>query len=388
MNSGGNARHQQDVDVFLAGLGRFRRRLARLEFVRLLPAAAVAALLVTAVAALAGPRVRIHLLPVLLVGGFVSMAAAAIVAAVRNRSLSDTAALVDRRFHLDDSVLSALVVIDDGDEMSGLVVADAVRRLADCTPQALAVQPPRTLTWLAAIGVIGTLAATLGRAVPARTLPQGGDGVGGMATTGPADGPAPAQRRTDQPGTNIQGAAARPQPSSEARAVTDAASPGAPRHDSQHDVQHDAQDQAHRAETRSTDNSPSGDMRQRPGLPAATRGNDAPTASTHTTPRDGGNGKTRAANATSGNGHGASAGGSTPTGNPGLGAGGVNGGARAAAAQTLRAGGTAASDADYAVRFRAAWDRAESAVARERVPAGRRAYVHDYFVAIRPHEVP
>jgi hypothetical protein len=39
------------------------------------------------------------------------------------------------------------------------------------------------------------------------------------------------------------------------------------------------------------------------------------------------------------------------------------------------------SDAE---RFRRAQDRAESSIAQERIPAGLRRYVRDYFLAIRP----
>jgi hypothetical protein len=362
-------------------LRRFRRRLASVAFVRLVPAVTLLAVLATETAVVGAHLTGRHAAIVFVVAVALALALAGWLAAWRTRSLPGTAATLDRLFHLDDALLTAVAFADHPDPVSNLVVADAVGRLNALAPRDLPLEPPPGLRWMAALGAIALVVGLM---------------LGRQALLRESSGGAPGQSAREAEGTSVPSRA----PATAAAVV--GATPrerqdhaGAVQHDPAAGTRPDAlpRDVRDRPERQpSEERSNPADGRSGNGAKAgagadarhADSRTDAPPASRS---RGGAGDAQRSAASAAHNDRGGGRGSGIAT-RAGTGAGGANGALRAPAPADSNTMHIPVDDARYAARFRAAWSRAEAPLAQERLPAERRAYVRDYFLAIRPSGTP
>jgi len=350
----------------------FQRRVQRVIFLRSLPATgAVAAL--TMVIVLMRLQVSAMASALSMAAALVgAIAAAALIAIIRCPSPGATAALVDARFALLDRMVTALQFAEDEDPVAEHVVGDAAWHLGRLEPAMLDGRGPMRPVWAlaaavaAVVGVVIAMPAWIGSPWP----PSDGAAAASAAATGSPLSDA-ARGRARSPRTPAA-ASGSPAPNSQ---------PEAPQTERAHSAlmaeptRSDSRPEAGRGEStaRTADaNQTVATASANNGLPAA--------ASRGETPASGGTGANARAAASAGS------------------RSGRGGGATAAAATAVhRAGGvadgavTAASDpspspvpAIDATRYRLAAARAEAAIAQHRVPASLRAYVRDYFLALRP----
>ena len=308
----------------------------------------------------------------------------AIAAAMRRApTLSDTAAIVDRRQRLESRAATALQFAAHEDPVSLLVVRDATVRLGACEPAAVfPVELPHRWPWMlgGAAAASMLVALTLGGAAGSRPTGGAGAGVGaagGTAQTRSSNGSPevvsspPAATPVERPGPG----AVAPRDSVAAADMPDnrstTATPGR------------TGDDRERASTASRATSPPGLANRAPA--------DASGASSGSSPSTGGpaaagarsSGPAGAAASVMSGGGGAGAGTARSV---AKGAGGIKGGTLASPNPDASLAATAASMPRGSARYRAEWERGQAAIARERVPPALRKYVRDYFDAIRPRQ--
>jgi hypothetical protein len=282
-----------------------------------------------------------------------AVAIAALPSLVRVPGVRTIAAAIDTRLRLQDRTVTAVQMLDDADPMARLVVRDAAKRLAS-------VSPGRVFPFEAPLHFRGALAGALGATVlfvvmiagrgQAGAPPNDSDGIrsAGAAQSGRMGKP-PSNARVAE-GAAPSAAAAQPTASSPTPAT---------REDTPIGRESAKNDPAEQTPARSGSTPRAVDAVR----PAPARDVGAAAGA-----RDSGRGATgfaeRAAAA----------------------AGGVNGAVDANPADATRRAARAAAPAVAAYRdqYRIASDRAQSAVAQERLPARLRTYVKRYFVAIHP----
>jgi hypothetical protein len=368
MNSGPHP----DTARFLNQLMRFRRRLAVVSFVSHLPTAAAVSLVATGGTALAAHPIANQQPLWLAAGVALTLAVAGIIARARTPSLARAAATLDRRFRLDDRAVTALDFARDSGAVSQLIVTDASAHLAAHAPQELSLQFPRRFGWLSAGVVAVFLAVVVGRSplspdahTPGQD-PAAKTGKGASGVTRPAPSPAPTDSEAKAEGAaasrgSVNEPSARAGQKESSLTAQTRANPTLDRSAAQaKSSQGESPSRAVAAEARG------GDRANTPGPSGALTSGSVPRSGT---------GDAR-------NNRGAGLGGG-PVAGADAGTGGASGAARSTA---LPPPPTRQPDADssYAARFRRAWTHEESPAAQERIPAGRRAYVRDYFLAIRP----
>jgi hypothetical protein len=338
-------------------LARFCRRVSFLLFAKSFCIAGSVALVVAAgvVAGLhafsAGPSIVVAIAAAL-------VTAAAATAALRPSNRA-TAAVIDRRLHLQDRIVTAVQCQSGGDAFSRLVVQDAVERLSAISPsEAFPFQMP-----LARRGAVLTSAALTVSVVIVATMAPGWRGAKTnpgtpMSGDGPAS-PARSAKSAVAPGSTsvAEAPTASPRtrvgPSSEAVLPPRSISPPAG------------------AEQRPL----GGDAATQPGTGT---GDHASAAFANPGTR---NGVARIAE--SNNGTAVQGAATSAAAGPSTHVGGVNG-SPAMTDRVARAAPPPVADAAYVAAYRAGRASAEAAIAQERIPVDRRAYVRQYFVAIRP----
>jgi hypothetical protein len=307
-----------------------------------------------------------------LIAGAAAITAIACFVAARvvRPSIRRTARLVDARAALDDRLVTALQFMPPEDAAAALILRHASASAASIDPAALfRFERPRGLrAWLLAAPLVPLMLVWSGSAdlskrassVPAGHSTAGGASPDARVKTGTTPGTA---RREDA------GAAAGPEQNAATAAMKSAASRGSnpANTDEAAGIASAASmaagsgrtQAAAKPESRSDSASASSSGRAvaagRGSFGAGTRG---PTGS-----RGGAGGSDRSLT---------------------RGAGGIAGGTTEFTA--LDPGRGSPGNASYAARYRAAARAAETAIARERIPADRRAHVKNYFVAIRPGE--
>jgi hypothetical protein len=323
-------------------LRRFRRRAALMIFVRSLLVVSSVTLVVAEAVVLWKLAAPANAFPW---AAAVTVVVAALVTAARTPSQRATAAEIDRQLHLHDRVVTAVQCAASDDAFSQLVVRDAVRRMAPVkTSEAFPLRVPRA----AAAAPLAIVLLIL--ALAALPTPRGFASGGGRFTTRSAGTASTAAAGARQPGSVVtqvsvpadasQSSAGRPAPRPAASARNEASAEAQPR------------DEAH---------APGASA----GTPGITQVTGAASAAAATSPG------TRA--------DGRGAAGPGPTSSESLRAGGVSGGERARDASAPVQQGR-----PYAAAYRAGLADAETAIVQERIPAERRAYVREYFRAIKP----
>jgi len=278
---------------------------------------------------------------------------AALPSILRIPSVRTIATAIDARLRLQDRTVTAVQMLDDGDPMAQLVVRDAARRLSSVSPGAVfPFEAPLHFrgALAGAIGATGLFVVLTASRGQAGAPPTGSNGIrsAGAAQSG----------RMGKPPSNAQ--------------VAEGAAPSAAA----------AQRKASSPIPATREDTPIGreSAKNDPAEQTLARNGSAPRAVDAARPapardvgaaarmRDSGRGATgfaeRAAAA----------------------AGGVNGATDPSLADAARRAARAAAPAGagYRDRYRVASDRAQSAVAQERLPARLRTYVKRYFVAIHP----
>ena len=338
-------------------LRRCRRRLYVVAAVRYagvtLPIAiAIVSSEAFAFAARPGPAT----LAILVVGTIgIALAAALISAMVRAPRLRETAAALDARLRLQDRMVTALQVSNDGDPMARLVLRDAASRIAGLSPaHAFPLEPPAHFRAMVAGAVsISVAFAIAGAAAAPSWRIDRASGVGAAATSG---GP---QGRASRPGASQSAASAEITPST----VRPSSAPPA----------------AVEQPARGTEPAVGRDLGRTPSALRASGARGGSQASPTAADRDIPGSKVPAGAPAAGRGAVGEAQG------PIQAAGGVKGESlRAAASAPGASGGDSPLSPAYAARYRTASARAQAAISQERVPAGLAAYVKRYFIAIRP----
>jgi hypothetical protein len=367
-----------DAASFLKQLMRFRRRLAVVAFVRHVPAAAGIAIVATETAVIAA-----HPTPgqggVWFVGcAVLALTIAGAIALLQTRSLSRTATTLDSRFQLDDCEVTALEFAGCSDSMSRLIVVDASARLARRAPGELSLESPPRLGWISA-GVVGiSIAVAIGRSpLPPEIDASRQDSAAKAAQVAGAlneHSRSPAAPKGVEAKAEGAAASSRRVPSEPAAAalgqgelpvgVRPRSSPQVSGERSTFSEGRTPAGSTAAAEMRSDDRAES--TRPSASNSAAVEGRRSDAGEARSDRRAGPGGG--------------------PAVGPGAGAGGVNGTLPATTpwSPTRRP----ADGSNYAVRYRRAWNQAESPLAQERVPAGLRVYIRDYFLAIRPNGEP
>lgn len=280
------------------------------------------------------------------------LAAVAATMVLRPR-LSDIAALIDARLHLQDRVVTALQFNTAIDPFSKLVVRDAHARVAAVrASDAVPFTVPRRIR--AAVGAAAVVSAVM--IVATTEAPRwsrtGWTGFGGAGVAPNSSGvAAPASIATARQQNAVAGSAIATDNQTErssARQQPDANQTGA----TEPSVQSSSSREA----------SPSSDGTGRLERGSTSRGDTTSTSTGANTPGDAG-----------------VAGGAASTSYEQRGGGVANGARSARATDTATPG-----DSTYRAAYRSGRAAAESAVAQDRVPADLRSYVRDYFVAIRP----
>ncbi len=374
---------------FLAQLRRFGYRLGLVEFVRCWPAtAAIVCVIVAAVArivplSLSGAAVT------LVIGILTASAIAALVARRRAGRLAHTASVLDARFGLANRVATALQFSGEPDAVSLLIVADASAMLKRRRPEDVPLETPRHFGIIVAGAIAVALAVTMiGKPSPRdddgdRTASQGVlSGVAGG--TPQKSGSRPASAPVVQAPSNVQAAQAsaaaddgrQSSRSSPAPSTSSSQTSGTQR-ERQEPGRVDSAQTANRTRAPASAAQVNSQLVSMEGRSGST-GNHASSATANSRPSSKNSLDERGT-------IGGGAGVTDPHGTTTR-AGGVRGAAplddaSAGAGQSIQ---TTAASATAA----SAWDRAEAALAREHLPADRRAYVRDYLIAIRPDRQP
>jgi hypothetical protein len=361
------------ADAFAAALKPFQRRLRRSMFVKCVPITCAFAFAAFDVASLTfGPE------PSLTILGCIGALAAGVLSAwaiawLRTPSLSETARALDRHARLDDRAVTALQFASVDDEMSRLVVREAMVRLETTPVTVLPFDVSARWGW-SALGVLaasGLIVISLGRRdVRSSSVPEFGASQAGPSAQAQRANARQGSARGVQTGDGTAATPERPDALAAAR-----------RTNGSEDSGQSSAARAHAGSSPTESDSATGDRDQRNQSGSST-GQRAEAGSTSRGTSDGeraGGGDISRAAVLGAGGRGARGATrhSTTTG------GGVAGGAVAQdnAVPTVAASvNPVLSGAEY----RSAYARAESAIARERVPPRLRSYVRDYFLAIRP----
>lgn len=334
--------------AFRACLARYRRRASVTLFGSFLCLASALSLFIAVGVILTGLEDAVSSI----VGAAAAAVLLALVAAiVRKPSIRATAAAIDNHLHLQDRVVTAFQFQAAEDAFSKLVVRDAAERLSALSPaDAFPFKVPYAALAIAVAGAMLAIVFTI-------------------VVTGVTN-----WRPIGNPGASIAGAVAsawqraRQAPLAAAPSATTAliAGPSA-------DLR---RDQPRASASAAQTNGPQDPGFDEPRVGAAAADGGKPGSSETVAGSLGGSGEGSA-------GRGAAAAGSSVS-NPTATA--HAGGVQDAAAVASRSSGARApvSDRAYAAAYRAARAGAEAAIARERIPSDRRAYVRQYFVAIRP----
>lgn len=372
-------------------VSRCRRRLRLLAFVRHACLACATAVLVAAACAL-GLRVSSAIAAEWIGAGVgLGLAVAGLAAALRTPTRRATAAALDRRLHLQDRVVTALQLADDEDPIASLIVRDASHRLRAVVPARVFPLDLR-FDWrvllapaAAALGVLLMLSWNETAAVPQAPAARGQGGAAGrpLATQPPSAEAARAEEVAAAP----EGMAATA-PDTERRAEPSAAATSQSR-DARAAAANPAAGDARASKEGQSQRPSTGDDAETTS--ARTESTLAPSEPERVTSRSGGPQGASSPNSPEGVNAPASAGAPATPGRGGL--------AAAALAAGPAAGGVAgqspqatdlaraelpARQPSYDVRYRAAWVKAQAALAQNRVPRSLRSYVRNYFEAIRP----
>jgi hypothetical protein len=372
------------VALLMWHLGRVRRRLTAIALARY--GAIIASLCIVAgeaafMAVPAGSGGR----PYWALSAALATAVACVTAVVlRSPTLAATATIVDRRWNLLDRATTALELADQSDTVSNLVLADAVARLAEHSPHELRYEPVHRLP--AAVTVVGVVSILLlirggsTNTVPSASRPAEGSGPG--VTAAPSGRPRQerAQAQAATTASRSTGAVASRQ--------ADVSQPEGPRERAGEVGAGEPVQRLTSGETGAPHegNTPASGVRALAGHTDAARPEPGAGISRGAGPggdRDAPSAEQRSSGA-SGSGRGGS---SRAEAEAARVAGGAQGGqlrGSAAGPGSAAPGGSAG----FAARYRSAAKQVESAIEQERIPAQRRTYVRDYFLAIRPVEQP
>lgn len=372
---------------------RCRRRLRLLASIRYACIASTSGALAASAFALAF-RMPILVAVAWMMGGLgLGLVAGVAAAALRAPSLRKTAEILDRCLHLDDRAVTALQLTGDEDPVAGLVVSDASRRLAAIVPAEvfpLEMRINRRLLVAPAAAALGVLLVLLWNGAQAVRQPSnsavGQGGAGRSLATAPRGADAAHAEEIDAGvPADIETARASAIESSQDRSAGPTTEPRRSESAAASPSSSDAQPSRDRAMSQQSltgngaDTMPPDADRTRSIADRPAPRLDAPQNSTAL---DG----TRSADAL------AAAGGPAPTGRGGatpastLGAGTAAGGVAGQLPQAaaLDPNESFPRQLSYDARYRAAWVRAQAALAHNRVPRALRSYVKDYFEAIRP----
>jgi hypothetical protein len=368
---------------FLSQLVRFERRLVLVAFVRYSPATVAIPALGVVGAVRLGRLSFVAATAVLLAGIAVASCVAAFVARWRVGSLARTAAALDARFGLSNRLATALQFSGAHDAVSALIVADASAALGHRQPQDLSFEAPRHLGWVAA----GTVAVALGLALIGRPSNGSGEPVASEAVLNSGAG---ASASPDS----------RPTAAASANRVAVSGGDVARSMAAGGDRQPSASQSS--SSVRQSDTMPQRDAAGRTG--SSTEGEQRRAATTRPESNSALGSSGLAGNnaagpagvqATTAGGIGVQASSAKPT---------LGGGISSADPRgtTTRAGGVRGAlpvdsgsiekqhelNGPANVTPAVAWDRAETALAREHLPIEWRSYVRDYLIAIRPGRQP
>ena len=371
---------QRDHSSVLAiTLGRFRRRLRVIAFVRYVTVAIAIALGLVDMVMVTRSADSVAL--VFATSILLATIAAFGFAVLRTPSLAATAAIVDRSCGLQDRTRSAWEFSTAHDPMSRLLVTDAAAHLEAVPAHRLALDVPAWATALIVLACATTALLFLPAVRSASSTTSMVDSSS-RSTGRPGSTIANGERRggqglerttTPDAGNTVadnQGTAPRAEPSSASNDASDAAG-------RRENGAADRGAEADRTNATTRDVARSQDPGASPTTPspgAASRGG------SEAAPREGARGPAVPSSAASASAPGftAHAQASNTTAH-----GGINSGALAQSA-SQNATVSSPPDARRTAAYAAAYDRAESATPIEHVPAAYRAYVRAYFLAVRP----
>lgn len=373
-----------DADQLTRALGAFRRRRRRVLAIRFVCTGLALAIVGGEALSLAFRAGTDYTLWLLAGAAGLAVIVSILAAAVRTPSLPDTARLLDRHALLQNRAATALQFVNHDDVMATLVVRDAARRVSDLDPGLVFPReyPARPHLLVAAITVSSLVfAASVSRV--ARS-PQASSRSAGMAVPGAPTQARPGATgppREETPGsTPARGTALSPLPQGTQ-----------PQGDGRGTPQDPDVDRAARTEGRvgSPATSPSASQQGAAAGGAARRSpsEGSATASDRPGAGSGAAATARDARAAAGPGEGAGQGGDVP-GRSTRGGGGIRGGALAGPMPAAASRRDTGRTQGYALEYQAAWARAQTALAQDRVPPPLREYVRRYFDAIRSPKEP
>ncbi len=378
------------VPPLAARVRLFRRRLWLIAFVRTWPAATAVAVMAAAAAALAIRRLDGDRVALLVGAMIVATVFAAVAARRRTGGIADAAATLDRRFGLANRIVTALEFGAQGDDVARLIAEDAASRLGRRRPEDLPLEAPRHLGWI----VTGFIVLAVAFVAAGRSTTTAGDAITSQGVLADGAGaPTAIGGRTATAPSSSRGASA---VAGDERRLADARSedpltPSSPKSGAAADVPPRRADAGDAQPSASSSPSPSSSPPSAPSRDSAAVSSPRRTAAlSGSDGRSPGREAAAAAAASSGreratgDDRGAGAG-ATGVRGTASGAGGVSGAAAQRSPDESQVHGRSNEPRETAA---AAWNRAESALARERLPVGLRGYVHDYLVAIRPGSRP
>lgn len=371
-----------DVD-YVGLLRRCQRRLRFVAFVRYLFISATMAIGCVEVGLLVAPFQNDSVIVFGVAGLAAAVAGAVVMSVLRAPTLRATAVALDERLRLEDRAVTALQVLAEPDPVARLVVRDAAAHITRLAPASVfPLRAPVGARWMAGgaalIPALVLLNIWAGTPVTLGRVDEGmASGTSSVAQSASARRGGSANRSADAT------SGAGPVPAPAERASRQAEDVSARRPDS---------------------GAPGGSSQD--GLPGPSASRYAATArlgESSPAPRDARADQADTAGGSRGDGSGAGG----PAGRGEAGAGGLRGGGgrgigSAVPGMAGGAGGVtggrltdlprvvapplAANDRVYAGQYNSAWALAQAAIAQERVPAALRAYVRNYFIAIRPRD--
>ena len=309
---------------------------------------------------------------------------AAVAAAVRCApTLQGTAAIVDRRQRLESRVTTGLQFAEDDDPVAMLVTRDAAARLAVCKPaDVFPIELPARWPWMVGGAAAASLIVALTLGEPATRQPSSGIGHGAAGGSAQVRSPNDSSRAASSAQTSVNPV----EPAAKEAVVS----------------REDQRPLDTSASSRGTAPAPRGVSDEKSPAPAPARGSSTPAAgggardgvsrgpmasTASSTDRAGAGAASKAApDATGLASAGAGRAGAGPGSSSATGAGGVKGGTLTLPGPDAATTTPAPPVRPDSAQYRAAWERGQAAVARDRVPPALRKYVRDYFAAIRPRQ--
>lgn len=367
-----NADWRVGTAAFLRQLVRFRRRLGVLEFSKYGLPMAIVALVGAGIAVLAVRPAAWH--AAAWFGGSIAVAlvTACAIAWIRTPSMRATAAMIDRHFHLEDRVVTALQFAGDADGVSRLIVSDASAHLARCAPKDVSGSATHRAIWLALFCGGAALLYALAAVRTPSVFPPGSFSSERASSTDGQDGPKrPAIVAVSRPAGASASAAGSPE-------IAKAQGREAVRPGLQNGTTQVASSGVERATGESI-------LPRQPSGPGGSKGTrrDA-SGGSHANSGSGGAAGTAGRSQAGGErgSDGSGSGGGTGSGTR-AGAGGVKGGLPASPTRRHTALPIPAGSG-YSAQYRNARTAAEAAIDQGRVPPILRRYIRDYFLAIQP----